>query len=341
MPSDQRSMPTPISTQDMAWEEWTDIPNFTGRYKHLTRAATGSDYHVGMAIEELPPGMRSVPFHYHILEEEHLFILEGRVTLRLGMARYEMSPGDYVCFPAGQKAGHCLINEGDATCRYVVIGERNPNEVCVYPDSNKVLVRALERSVLDLSARRHYWDGEDTGLPAGQRSQASPAPALQSADRPHPPINMRDIAWEDQQIDARFGGQAKHLTMAAVGRSYHVGVMIEAPGPGQRLAPRHYHMVEEEQALILEGEVRLLLGDRQHDLKPGDYVFFPAGVEIGHSFMNIGSGPCRYLMVGERSPHDVCVYPDSNKMALNALRSEDCVFDMAARRRYWDGEAKT
>jgi uncharacterized cupin superfamily protein len=73
-------------------------------------------------------------------------------------------------------------------------------------------------------------------------------------------------------------------------------------------------------------------------MKPGDYVCFPAGRKLAHSFMNSGRGPCRYLMIGERNPDDVCVYPDSNKMAVNALRREDCVFDMSAVRGYWEGE---
>ena len=79
-----------------------------------------------------------------------------------------MKAGDYVCFPAGQKAGHCLVNIGDATCRYVIVGERNPNDVSVQTNSGKVLVRALGRgSIFDLAAKRGYWDGEDTGLPPG------------------------------------------------------------------------------------------------------------------------------------------------------------------------------
>ncbi|WP_374384623.1 cupin domain-containing protein [Dongia sp.] len=334
MPTDPRS--TPIATQDMPWEEWADVPRFATRTKHLTRAAVGDTYHVGMAIEELPPGNQSAPFHYHLLEEEHVFILSGSVTLRLGDRRHTMKEGDYVCFPAGQKAGHCLINEGTEPATYVVIGERNPNEVCVYPDSNKVLVRGLDRTVLDLAARRSYWDGE---VPAGA-APPTPKTASTVADPPpHAPISAHDLAWEETRIDARFGGFAKHLTMAAVGRDYHVGVMIEAPAPGQRLCPLHYHMAEEEQALILEGEVTLLQGTDSTVLKPGDYVCFPAGQKLGHSFMNSGSGPCRYLMVGERKAGDVCVYPQSNKMALNVLESADCVFDMSARRRYWDGEA--
>jgi uncharacterized cupin superfamily protein len=43
-------------------------------------------------------------------------------------------------------------------------------------------------------------------------------------------------------------------------------------------------------------------------------------------------------MIGERNPNDVWVYPDSNKMEVNALRSNDSIFDMSAVRKYWDGE---
>ena len=54
--------------------------------------------------------------------------------------------------------------------------------------------------------------------------------------------------------------------------------------------------------------------------------------------MNSGAGPCSYLMIGERNPNEVCVYPDSNKMAVDALRTEDAIFDMSGVRKYWDGE---
>jgi uncharacterized cupin superfamily protein len=334
------TVPKPRSSADIAWEEFSDIPRFTSRYRHLTSAALGDNYQVGVAIEELGPGMLSAPAHYHMLEEEHVFILEGNLTARIGDDRYEMTAGDYVCFPAGQKAGHCLQNNGTAICRYVIIGERNPNEVVVYPDSNKVLIRALgRRKILDLAATRSYWDGEDTGLAPGTPTPADiPAATPEAATKPHPPISSAAVEREETKIGSRFGGTARHLTCAAIGTAYHVGVMIESPAPGQRLAPLHYHMLEEEQALILEGEVRLFLGDETFDLKPGDYACFPAGQKIGHSFMNIGTGPCSYLMIGTRNPADVCVYPHSNKLAVNALKSKDDIFDMGGLRRYWDGE---
>ena len=71
---------SPISSNDVAWEEFSDIPRFVTRYRHLTRAAVGDDYHVGVAIEELGPGKQSSPAHYHTFEEEHVYILEGTVT---------------------------------------------------------------------------------------------------------------------------------------------------------------------------------------------------------------------------------------------------------------------
>jgi uncharacterized cupin superfamily protein len=93
-----------------------------------------------------------------------VLILEGSVRLRLGERSFEMKAGDYVCFPAGQREGHCLINESDRICRYFVVGERDPNEVCVYTDSNKIMVRALGE-IYDKSATRQYFDGEPTDEP--------------------------------------------------------------------------------------------------------------------------------------------------------------------------------
>ena len=156
--TDQPDLP-PISTDSVEWENF-ERGRFGSRFRHLTRAVMGNrPYHVGVAIEELPPGKQSCPFHFHMLEEEHVLVLEGECTLRLGEKRVRFAAGDYVCFPAGAKVGHCLINESDKVCRYVVIGEDNTNESCVYPDSNKVSNRWLGERY-DRAATRQYWDGE-------------------------------------------------------------------------------------------------------------------------------------------------------------------------------------
>ena len=74
----ERTTPTkPFSSLDVAWTEWSEAPRFALRCRHLSRAALGEDYRVGVAIEELAPGKQSSPAHYHIFEEEHVYILDG------------------------------------------------------------------------------------------------------------------------------------------------------------------------------------------------------------------------------------------------------------------------
>lgn len=150
----------PFSIDSVPWEEWSEGERFGSRVRRIGKAGGAS--HVGVLVEELPPGKQSSPLHYHTAEEEQLMILAGEATLRLGDERYLMKAGDYVVFPAGQKLGHALVNESDETCRFLMIGERDPNDVCIYPDSNKIYSRQTGETY-DKSAVRDYWDGEDTG----------------------------------------------------------------------------------------------------------------------------------------------------------------------------------
>lgn len=326
----------PVASDSIPWETWEDVPRFRTRWRHLSRAVLGPTYQVGVAIEELDPGCRTAPVHWHAREEEHVYVLGGTVTLHLGGRAHTMRPGDYVCFPAGQRAGHCLENKGDAPCRYVIIGERLPDETVVYPETGKVYVHALGEGVLlDTAARRGYWDGEVTGLPPGETPPRT-VPVIPPDDEPLAPIAEASVEWHDEGPGegTRFGGRSRHLTSKAVGRDYRVGVLIEAPAPGRRLCPLHYHTAEEEHALVLEGRLTLLLGEERHAMGPGDYVAFPAGRRVGHSFLNSGDAPCRYLMIGQSNAHDVCVYPDSSRLFVRAL---DEGFAMH-RRDYWGGE---
>jgi len=340
MPDAERSC-APVSSDTIEWTILSHGERFGVRYRHLSLAMLGDGYRVGVAIEELAPGRRTAPAHYHILEEEHLYILEGSLTARLGASSFPMRTGDYICFPAGQTIGHTLINDGDRPCRYVIIGENNPNEIVVYTDTRKVLVRALGRRALyDMASTRTFFDGEDVGAPdpdtpfsdAGLVAEEAAASFVR-------PIHAEGIEWNHEGNGQNFAGCSRHLTYAATGNAnYHVGVLIESPAPGKRMCPKHYHMGEEEHALVLEGEIMLLLGDERHVMRPGDFVSFPAGRKVGHAFLNATDAPASYLMIGERNPEDVCVYPDSNKIAVSALRQRDAIFDMAARRGYYDGE---
>jgi len=148
----------PFSVEAVPWEEWAQGTRFGSRLRRLGDFGGGS--HVGVVMEELSPGKQSSAAHYHLLEEEHVLVLDGQMTLRSDPDTYELAAGDYVCFPAGRTVAHTFINTGSAPCRFLVIGERNPHDVIVYPDSNKVLVR-LTGEVYQ-KAPVDYWEGEKT-----------------------------------------------------------------------------------------------------------------------------------------------------------------------------------
>jgi uncharacterized cupin superfamily protein len=154
----------PVAIDSVPWTEWSGGVRFASRYRVLSRTSKGGRK-IGVSYEELPPGKQSVPFHYHMLEEEHIIALEGEATLRLGEDRYTIKAGDYVGFPAGERVGHCLINESDAPFRFIIIGDHQPSEVCIYPDSNKVLVRAYDGVMLRCAENLDYWDGERADEP--------------------------------------------------------------------------------------------------------------------------------------------------------------------------------
>ena len=103
-------------------------------------------------------------FHFwdESLEKPFGEVIEADYDLLLGKRTYEIGAGDYVCFPAGQKAAHCLINRGTETCRFVIIGERNPNDVIVYPDLGKVKVM-LTGENYRTSTTVGYWRGRGHG----------------------------------------------------------------------------------------------------------------------------------------------------------------------------------
>ena len=137
----------PIAINSVAWTEWGEGARFGLRYRVLSDTRKDGRK-IGVSYEELAPGKQSAPFHYHMVEEEHIIALEGEATLRLGEERHALKAGDYVGFPAGQRAGHCLVNESDKPFRFIMIGDRADNEVCVYPDSGKIMIYNLGRLIL-------------------------------------------------------------------------------------------------------------------------------------------------------------------------------------------------
>lgn len=121
----------PMRAADVPADVWYEGTDREIRGRALSDV--GGRARVGVGLLELPPGSNTLPAHYHTHEEEHLYVLDGTLTLHLGAETHRLEPGSYVCFPAAQAVPHHLSNDGQVPARYLMVGERIEVDRVVYP----------------------------------------------------------------------------------------------------------------------------------------------------------------------------------------------------------------
>ena len=128
--SPMRKIKRPVQDSDVektAWYLGTDREIF-GR----ALCDVGGVSKIGFGLVELSPGCNTLPAHYHTLEEEHLYVLEGAGKLHLGTETYSLVKGSYAHFPAGQEMPHFLSNDSTEPLKYIMVGERIEGDEVVY-----------------------------------------------------------------------------------------------------------------------------------------------------------------------------------------------------------------
>jgi len=86
----------------------------------------------GVNLTRLAPGGESALLHRHTVQDEFVYILEGRPTLVTEHGESELQPGMCAGFPAAGEA-HQLVNRTDADVVYLEIGDRLPGDGASYP----------------------------------------------------------------------------------------------------------------------------------------------------------------------------------------------------------------
>jgi uncharacterized cupin superfamily protein len=153
----------------LEWDEQSHGERFGYRRKRLGSAAGAEK--LGCSLYEVPSGRRAWPYHYHLANEEAIYVLEGSGTLRINGEEVEISQGDYVALPVGPAGAHQLINHSDAALRYLCFSTMVEPDIAIYPDSDKVGLfagaapggpkdkRTLQK-FLRADAEVGYYDGE-------------------------------------------------------------------------------------------------------------------------------------------------------------------------------------
>ncbi len=106
-----------------------------GREKHPIGDALGLKNY-GVNLVRLKPGARSALRHWHTLQDEFIWVLEGDITLVTDAGEQVLSPGTAAGFPAGNTDGHCLINRTARDALYLEVGDRTPGDLPKYPDDD-------------------------------------------------------------------------------------------------------------------------------------------------------------------------------------------------------------
>lgn len=111
-----------------------------------------------------------------------------------------------------------------------------------------------------------------------------------------------------------YPGSSELLSIgSAVGKKLglqRIGVHIETLLPGRRTSYPHAESDEEEFAYVIEGNPHVWINGDLHPLRPGDFVAFPAGTGITHTFINNAATPAVLLVGGEaRKDSNRIIYP--------------------------------
>ena len=113
-----------------------------GTYTAQLWSDAGGLTQFGAFTETLIPGSAASRPHWHLNEDEMIYVLSGTVTLIEGDTEAQLRSGDVATFKAGIPVGHCLRNESSEDVSYLVIGTRSGNDVVTYTDNGDTLIVA-------------------------------------------------------------------------------------------------------------------------------------------------------------------------------------------------------
>ena len=114
-------------------------------------------------VRKLMPGEFNAPYHYHRYADELFYIISGTAELRTCDGLSKVSVGDILFFEAGECGAHQLFNCGAEPCVYLDMRSYIGHDVCIYPDSNK-LITIPEGEIFQLDNQCDYFEGETNPL---------------------------------------------------------------------------------------------------------------------------------------------------------------------------------
>jgi uncharacterized cupin superfamily protein len=137
-PSSLRALELPARTGSIYPPEFAK--DLAGREKRSLGDAFGLTQ-FGINLTVLAPGSHSAQRHWHEIEDEFIYVVDGEITLIDDHGEHLLTPGMCAGFKAGSSNAHKLVNRSRHPASYLEIGTRSPTERTHYPDVDLVGIK--------------------------------------------------------------------------------------------------------------------------------------------------------------------------------------------------------
>lgn len=283
----------PIHVDDVPEERW-EVGELQARRKRLGAAANA--VRLGVAIIEIPPGMRSTPPHSHTDEDEVFLVLEGsgvswQSSGSKDVRAYAIGVDDVLHHPA-QGDAHTLI-AGEDGLTVLVVAEGSRTHLTWLPRTKQFWVGPR-------------WSPADTPPPFAADAQLGPleVPELTHERPPH----IRHL--DDLPLHEGRNGLTAYATNDArdMGSERLVLARDRMP-PGTHNTDLHFHSTREECWYVRAGTGTARIGDDAHALRPGSFWLRQANGGVGHR-IEVGPDGMDLITMGDLIPGDVVAYPE-------------------------------
>jgi uncharacterized cupin superfamily protein len=163
-------MANPINDGAVEWMTESAPDGTAKRFRKKLAAASGGR-ELGASLYRMPPGEKPWPKHFHLGNEEAIYVLAGTGALALGDAVVPVRAGDWVALPSGAAHAHQIRNDADADLVFLCVSTMKAPDLIVYPDSGKVGVfggaapggppqESTFKKFLSLEGEVDYWKDE-------------------------------------------------------------------------------------------------------------------------------------------------------------------------------------
>ena len=183
---------------------------------------------------------------------------------------YEIGADDFLVHLPHREA-HTL-RAGPDGLSYLTYGHRVSHGNTVLPRAGVAWMYPGYVGVTTVGEGRHPYGHE---AEAGEPAVGEPAP------RPASIANVRDV---EPYVDEHGDSLINDRDLGGAVGSVRTGISHVTIPAGHLGYPPHCHSAEEEIFVVLDGEGTLLLGDDEHEVRPGTVVARPPGSRVAHAF---------------------------------------------------------